>query len=186
MILIIDNYDSFTYNLLQYVGEINPNIVVKRNDQISVSEAIALNPTHIILSPGPCTPNEAGICVDLAREIPDTIPLLGVCLGHQSIAQAYGATIVRAELIMHGKTSLITHDYCKIFENIPNSFEATRYHSLIIDPQTLPDCFTISAQCDTTIMAITHKTRPIYGVQFHPESIMTTYGKQLLNNFISI
>ncbi|MGL1903938.1 MAG: aminodeoxychorismate/anthranilate synthase component II [Fibrobacterales bacterium] len=186
MILLIDNYDSFTYNLLQYVGEINPNIVVKRNDQISVSEAIALGPSHIILSPGPCTPHEAGICVDLAREIPETIPLLGVCLGHQSIAQAYGASIVRAQSIMHGKTSQITHDDSVLFKGIESPTEATRYHSLIIAPETLPDCFTVTAWCDEIIMAIAHKNRPIYGVQFHPESIMTTYGKQLLNNFISI
>lgn len=186
MILIVDNYDSFTYNLLQYVGEINPDISVVRNDKISVQEVISLSPSHVIISPGPCTPNEAGISVDLVRSIPEHIPLLGVCLGHQSIGQAFGAKIVRAPEIMHGKQSRILHTNEGILKGIDTPFTATRYHSLIIDKKTIPDCLRVTAWTeDDIIMAVEHKSRPIHGIQFHPESIMTEAGKDILRNFIS-
>ncbi len=187
MILIIDNYDSFTYNLVQYIGELHDTVKVVRNDKISIQEVTDLNPSHVILSPGPCTPSEAGICVDLVRSIPETIPLLGVCLGHQSIGQAFGAKIIRAPHIMHGKTSEIQHTDSSIFKSLPSPLTATRYHSLIINAATLPNCLTVNAtSSDGIIMGIEHKNRPIYGVQFHPESIMTPDGKSLLKNFIEI
>ncbi len=185
MILIIDNYDSFTYNLVQYIGELHDTVKVVRNDKITIQEVIDLKPSHVILSPGPCTPSEAGICVDLIRSIPETIPLLGVCLGHQSIGQAFGATIIRAPQIMHGKTSEIKHTESTLFKNAPSPLTATRYHSLIIDENTLPNCLIVTARSnDGVIMGVEHKNRPIYGIQFHPESIMTPDGKLLLKNFI--
>jgi len=186
MLLMIDNYDSFTYNLVQYLGELGQRVAVYRNDQITLSDIDVLAPGHIVISPGPCTPNESGICLDLIREFGSTIPILGVCLGHQSLAQAYGARIIRAGKLMHGKTSLIQHNSKGLFEDIPNSFQATRYHSLVVEEDSLPDCFEITARSedDDEIMAIRHKEYPLEGVQFHPESILTQYGHQLLNTFL--
>ena len=183
---MIDNYDSFTYNLVQYLGELGQRVAVYRNDQITLSDIDVLAPGHIVISPGPCTPNESGICLDLIREFGSTIPILGVCLGHQSLAQAYGARIIRAGKLMHGKTSLIQHNSKGLFEDIPNSFHATRYHSLVVEEDSLPDCFEITARSedDDEIMAIRHKEYPLEGVQFHPESILTQYGHQLLNTFL--
>ncbi len=179
-VLIIDNYDSFTYNLVQLIGVMieklwKGEILVFRNDAISVKEALALNPTHIIISPGPCTPKEAGISVELIQKAAGKIPILGVCLGHQSIGYAFGARIIRAKRLMHGKISLVSHDEKGIFTNLPNPFQAMRYHSLAIDPETLPDSFVITAKAeDGEIMGIRHKEFPVEGVQFHPESIGTS------------
>jgi para-aminobenzoate synthetase component II len=185
MILMIDNYDSFTFNLVQYLGELGEQLTVRRNDEITIQEIEEMNPQFLMISPGPCTPNEAGISMDAIRYFAGRIPIFGVCLGHQSIAQAFGGEVVRAERLMHGKTSEIFHDGKTIFQQIESPFTATRYHSLIVKKETLPDCFEISAwTADGEIMAIRHKTLPIEGVQFHPESIMTSNGKQLLNNFI--
>lgn len=187
MLLMIDNYDSFTYNLVQYCGELGEDIKVFRNDAITLHEIERLNPQRIIISPGPCTPKEAGISVDLIKRFAGIIPILGVCLGHQSIGYAFGADIVRAHRLMHGKTSLIHHDGHTIFSNIKTPFEATRYHSLIIKNNTLPDTFEVSAWTDEDeIMGIRHKKLPLEGVQFHPESILTLCGKEILKNFISI
>ncbi|WP_353683392.1 aminodeoxychorismate/anthranilate synthase component II [Thermodesulfovibrio sp. 3907-1M] len=187
MILLIDNYDSFTYNLYQYIGEINPDIVVYRNDQITIEEIEELNPEKIIISPGPCTPKEAGVSCDVIRHFAGKIPILGVCLGHQAIGAAFGAKIVRSAEIMHGKTSLIYHDGKTIFKGLPNPFEATRYHSLIIDKESLPDCLAITAWTSNgIIMGIRHKEYIIEGVQFHPESILTKVGKDLLKNFLTL
>ncbi|WP_243388435.1 aminodeoxychorismate/anthranilate synthase component II [Bacillus kexueae] len=186
MILMIDNYDSFTYNLVQYLGELGEELIVKRNDEITIEEVKDLAPQFIMISPGPCSPNEAGISMEVIREFAGQIPIFGVCLGHQSIAQVFGGEVVRAERLMHGKTSLIHHDGDTIFEGLQNPFTATRYHSLIVKKETLPDCFEVTAWTDEEeIMAIRHKTLPIEGVQFHPESIMTEDGKRLLNNFIN-
>ncbi len=185
MLLMIDNYDSFTYNLVQYLGELGERVTVYRNDQISLNDVDALAPSHVVISPGPCTPNEAGISVDLVREYGTRIPILGVCLGHQSIAQAYGATIVRAPTLMHGKTSMIEHDGMSIFNELPTPFQATRYHSLVVEESSLPDCFTVTARADDgQIMGIAHHEDPVVGVQFHPESILTQYGHKMLDNFL--
>ena len=187
MILVIDNYDSFTYNLVQYIGAMRQDIVVHRNDRITIEEIAALAPDHIVISPGPCTPNEAGISMEIVRTFGERIPLLGVCLGHECIGQAFGGRIVGAGRLMHGKTSMIAHQGTPLYAGIPSPFEATRYHSLVVEESSLPDCFTITARSDDhEIMGIEHKTAPIYGVQFHPESILTHSGPQLLQNFLSI
>lgn len=187
MILMIDNYDSFTYNLVHYLSELGEEIVVHRNDKITIEDVGKLNPDMIVVSPGPCTPKEAGISVDVIKEFAGRTPILGVCLGHQSMAYAYCADIVRAGRLLHGKTSQIHHDGKGIFKGIPNPFEATRYHSLLVDRETLPDCFEVSAWTDEgEIMGIRHKEFPMEGVQFHPESILTKYGKDILKNFILI
>ena len=187
MLLMIDNYDSFTYNLVQYLGELGEDVRVYRNDKITVEEIEALKPSRIVISPGPCTPKEAGISVDTIRRFGGRLPLLGVCLGHQSLAAAFGGEIVRAQRLMHGKTSMIRHDNRTIFSNLPNPFEATRYHSLLVNRQNLPDCFEVSAEtAEGEIMGIRHRTLGIEGVQFHPESILTTAGKDLLRNFLKL
>lgn len=186
MILMIDNYDSFTYNLVQYIGELGEEITVKRNDCLSIRDIENLSPDFLMISPGPCTPNEAGISVEAIRHFAGRIPIFGVCLGHQAIAQAFGGNIIRAEKQMHGKTSAIFHDGRTIFDDVPNPFRATRYHSLIVDKDSLPDCFKISAWTEEgEIMAIRHRSYSIEGVQFHPESILTEFGKQLLSNFFN-
>jgi anthranilate synthase/aminodeoxychorismate synthase-like glutamine amidotransferase len=187
MILMIDNYDSFTYNLVQYIGELGEDVRVFRNDKITVPEIEALGPERIVISPGPCTPKEAGISVEVARHFTGKVPLLGVCLGHQSLAAAFGAEIVVAPELMHGKTSLIHHDGKTIYRGLPDPFEATRYHSLIIKKDTLPDSFEITAWAEGgEIMGIRHREHPVEGVQFHPESILTEVGKDLLRNFINL
>jgi para-aminobenzoate synthetase component II len=184
MIFMIDNYDSFTYNLVQYLGELGEELVVKRNDQTSIDEINRLSPKFLMVSPGPCSPNEAGISLEAIKAFAGQIPIFGVCLGHQSIAQAFGGEVIQAERLMHGKTSEIYHDGRSIFQGLPNPFPATRYHSLIVKKETLPTCFEVSAwTAEGEIMAIRHKELPIEGVQFHPESIMTTAGKELLKNF---
>lgn len=185
MILMIDNYDSFTYNLVQYLGEIGEDLVVKRNDEITIEEIEELKPKFLMISPGPCTPNEAGISLQAIEAFAGKIPVFGVCLGHQSIAQVFGGDVVQAERLMHGKTSDIHHDGKTIFQGLPNPFPATRYHSLIVKKETLPSCLEVSAwTAEGEIMAVRHKELPIEGVQFHPESIMTVAGKDLLRNFI--
>lgn len=187
MILVIDNYDSFTYNLVQYLGELGGELRVVRNDALSPAECLALQPSHIVLSPGPCTPNEAGICCDLIPVVAGRIPILGVCLGHQTIGQVFGARVVRAAQVMHGKTSQIYHDGEGIHEGIPQSFTATRYHSLVLEPQSIPDMLRVSARtADGVVMAIQHVHHPIFGVQYHPESIMTEGGMRLLSNFLNM
>jgi len=186
MILFIDNYDSFTYNLVQYIGELERDIRVYRNDQISLDEINHLSPKGIVISPGPCTPKEAGISVDVVKTFYQQIPILGVCLGHQSIAYAFGGEVVVADDIVHGKTSLIHYADGGLFRNVENPFTATRYHSLIVRRESLPDCFNISCWLeDNSIMGIRHKEYPLEGVQFHPESILTTAGKQIIANFLS-
>jgi anthranilate synthase component 2/para-aminobenzoate synthetase component 2 len=186
MLLMIDNYDSFTYNLVQYFGELKQEVIVKRNDQIGLQEIADLNPDYLVISPGPCTPNEAGISLAAIERFAGQIPLLGVCLGHQSIGQVFGAQVVRAERVMHGKNSLIEHDGKGVFQGLNNPLDITRYHSLVIDPASLPDCFDVSATvvASNEIMAIRHKTLALEGVQFHPESIMSEQGLKLLNNFL--
>lgn len=187
MILVIDNYDSFTYNLVQYLGEIGQEVHVRRNDQIDLNGIESLKPDHILISPGPCTPNEAGISLALIDRFKGKIPILGVCLGHQSIGQVFGGEVIRAEKLMHGKTSDIHHDGKTIFEGIPSPYTATRYHSLIVRRESLPDCLEISAETkDGEIMGLRHKEYPIEGVQFHPESIITDHGLKLLRNFVAI
>ncbi|MEK6560749.1 MAG: aminodeoxychorismate/anthranilate synthase component II [Nitrospirota bacterium] len=187
MLLIIDNYDSFTYNLVQYLGELGQEMEVYRNDKIGIEEIEYLSPERIVISPGPCTPKEAGISVELIEAFAGKIPILGVCLGHQSIAEAFGGDVVRNYRLMHGKTSMIRHDGKTIFAGLPNPFEATRYHSLIVKRETLPDCLEISAETDEgEIMGIRHKEYKVEGVQFHPESILTIVGKDLLRNFIKL
>jgi para-aminobenzoate synthetase component 2 len=187
MILVIDNYDSFTYNLVQYLGEIGQEVLVRRNDQIDLNGIESLKPDHILISPGPCTPNEAGISLALIDRFKGKIPILGVCLGHQSIGQVFGGEVIRAEKLMHGKTSDIYHDGKTIFEGIPSPYTATRYHSLIVRRESLPDCLEISAETkDGEIMGLRHKEYPIEGVQFHPESIITDHGLKLLRNFVAI
>ncbi|GMK42558.1 glutamine amidotransferase [Paenibacillus sp. CCS19] len=187
MILVIDNYDSFTYNLVQYLGELGEDIVVKRNDEIGLDDIAALEPDHILISPGPCSPNEAGISLAVIDRFKGEIPIFGVCLGHQSIGQAFGGDVVRAEKLMHGKTSEILHDGKTIFEGIPSPFTATRYHSLIVKRETLPDCLEITAEtAEGEIMGLRHKEYPIEGVQFHPESIITENGLNMLRNFLSL
>jgi anthranilate synthase/aminodeoxychorismate synthase-like glutamine amidotransferase len=185
MLLMIDNYDSFTYNLVQYLRELGAVVEVHRNDRITLDEIRAMQPEQIVLSPGPCTPAEAGICCDLIRAFGPTTPLLGVCLGHQCIGAAYGGRIVRAGRLMHGKTSPILHDGQTVFAGLANPFEATRYHSLLIERESLPACLTISAEtAEGEIMGVRHRTHPVEGVQFHPESILTQRGKALLRNFL--
>jgi anthranilate synthase/aminodeoxychorismate synthase-like glutamine amidotransferase len=186
MIVMIDNYDSFTYNLVQYLGELGADVQVYRNDQITVAEIERLAPEKIVISPGPCTPTEAGISCDVIREFAGRIPLLGVCLGHQCIGEVFGGEIVRAPALFHGKTSMIYHDEKTIFRGLPRPFEATRYHSLVIRRETLPDCLELSAETDDgVIMGVRHRALAIEGVQFHPESILTREGKRLLGNFLS-
>ena len=188
MILMIDNYDSFTYNLVQYLGELGAEVETVRNDAVSVEEIRAMKPEGIVISPGPCTPNEAGICVELVRTLGQSIPMLGVCLGHQCIGQAFGAKVVRAERIMHGKTSMIYHRSQGVFAGLPQPFEATRYHSLVLEPESMPECLSVMAWTEYEggheIMGVRHFKYNIQGVQFHPESILTTSGHQLLRNFL--
>ncbi|MGH9403727.1 MAG: anthranilate synthase component II [Terriglobia bacterium] len=185
MILVIDNYDSFTYNLVQYLGELGADIEVRRNDQTTPDEIESLNPKRIVISPGPKAPDDAGICLDVIRQFAGRWPILGVCLGHQAIGQAFGGKVIRAPHVMHGKTSLITHDGKTIFSDLPNPFPATRYHSLIVERESLPSCLEVSATSpDGLIMGLRHKEMQVEGVQFHPESVLTDAGKQLLANFI--
>ncbi|KAA6442400.1 aminodeoxychorismate/anthranilate synthase component II [Bacillus atrophaeus] len=185
MILMIDNYDSFTYNLVQYLGELGEELIVKRNDEITIEQIEELSPDFLMISPGPCSPDEAGISLEAIKHFAGKVPIFGVCLGHQSIAQVFGGDVVRAERLMHGKTSEIEHDGLTVFEGLQNPLVATRYHSLIVKAETLPDCFTVSARTkEGEIMAIRHNGLPIEGVQFHPESIMTSFGKDMLRNFI--
>jgi len=185
MLLMIDNYDSFTYNLVQYLSELGADVRVYRNDQISLGQIAESRPQHLVISPGPCTPNEAGISLEVIREFSGKIPILGVCLGHQAIGQAFGGKVVRAPRIMHGKTSPIYHDGRGLFEGLSEPFEATRYHSLVVDPPTLPDCLEKSAWTEQgEIMGLRHKQFKVEGVQFHPESILTAEGKRLLKNFL--
>jgi para-aminobenzoate synthetase component II len=186
MILVIDNYDSFTYNLVQYLGEMGEELVVHRNDELSVDDVAAMAPDRIIISPGPCTPNEAGISVETIRRMAGKMPILGVCLGHQSIGQAFGGEVVRAGRLMHGKTSPVLHDGRTVFRGLPSPFQATRYHSLLVRRETLPDCLEISAETqEGEIMGLRHKELPVEGVQFHPESVLTEHGKELLRNFVT-
>jgi anthranilate synthase/aminodeoxychorismate synthase-like glutamine amidotransferase len=185
MLIILDNYDSFTYNLVQYFGELGAEMKIFRNDALTVDEVKNLAPDRICISPGPCTPNEAGISLDLIRELGATTPILGVCLGHQSIGQVYGGDVVRADRLMHGKTSPIHHNSTSVFKGLPSPFEATRYHSLIVKRETLPDCLEITAWTEEgEIMGLRHKEHPVHGVQFHPESILTENGKQMLETFL--
>lgn len=185
MLLMIDNYDSFTYNLVQYLGELGEEVQVVRNDEIDLDRVAALRPDHIVISPGPCTPAEAGVSVPLIRRFAGQVPILGVCLGHQSIGAAFGGRIVHAKQLMHGKTSQILHKDVGVFRSLPNPFRATRYHSLVIERASLPDCLEITAWTDDEeIMGVRHKTLPLEGVQFHPESILTEYGHDLLANFL--
>ena len=187
MLLMIDNYDSFTYNLVQYLGELGQALKVFRNDKVTIREIDTMRPERIVISPGPCTPKEAGISIEVIRHFAGKVPLLGVCLGHQSIGEAFGGDVIRAPYLMHGKTSLIHHDGKTIFEGLPNPFEATRYHSLIIKRETLPSVLEISAWTDDgIIMGVRHRHFTVEGVQFHPESILTVVGKDLLRNFLSL
>ena len=189
MILVIDNYDSFTYNLVQYLGELGAEVVVRRNDAISLDEIGELAPSAIVLSPGPCTPKEAGVTVDAIRRWGSSIPILGVCLGHQAIGEAYGGEVVRAERVMHGKTSQVRHDGTGIFAGLPSPMEVMRYHSLVVDRDSIPESLEITAvgQDDPSeVHAVRHREHPVYGVQFHPESVMTPHGKALLNNFLEL
>jgi anthranilate synthase component II len=187
MILLIDNYDSFTFNLVHYLGELGASCDVRRNDALTVDEALALNPEAIVISPGPCSPNEAGICLDLIRAAAGRIPLLGVCLGHQAIGQAFGGRVIRAPAPMHGKVSAISHDGTGVFAGLENPFKATRYHSLTVEPDTLPAVLKANAHTlDGVIMGLRHESLPIHGVQFHPESIASEHGHDLLRNFLSL
>ena len=191
MILIIDNYDSFTWNLVQYLGELGTEPVVRRNDELSVKEIETLAPERIVISPGPCTPNEAGVSVDVIRQLGATTPILGVCLGHQSIGAAYGGEVVRAQRVMHGKTSPIRHAGQGIFQGVPSPFQVARYHSLVIEPSTLPEALEVVATTDepgfeSEIQAVRHREHPVWGVQFHPESIASEHGHQLLRNFLTL
>ncbi len=191
MLLMIDNYDSFTYNLVQYLGELGADVRVHRNDQITVQEIEEMNPEKIVISPGPCTPNEAGVSIETIKQFAGRIPILGVCLGHQSIGQAFGGRIAHAGAIMHGKTSMISHNNKGVFYGLPNPFEATRYHSLVIEQKSLPECLEVTAWTSDEnggmdeIMGVRHKTLAVEGVQFHPESILTACGHDLLRNFLN-
>lgn len=186
MILLVDNYDSFTWNLYQYFCELGADVLVRRNDELTLSQIDALHPQKIVISPGPCTPDDAGISLDVIRHFAGTIPMLGVCLGHQAMAQAFGASVVRAAKVMHGKTSPITHSGQGVFQGLLNPLTVTRYHSLVVDPATLPDCFEVTAWSDTReIMGIRHREWDLEGVQFHPESILSEQGHQLLANFLN-
>jgi anthranilate synthase component 2 len=185
MILVIDNYDSFTYNLVQYFGELGAEVRVFRNDELTVEEIQSLSPSHLVISPGPCTPNEAGITLATIERLAGRIPILGVCLGHQAIGQAFGGKVVRAKQVMHGKTSRIRHDGVGVFSQIENHFVATRYHSLVVERESLPACLEISAESeDGEIMGLRHRSQPLEGVQFHPEALLTEHGHKLLQNFI--
>lgn len=187
MVLMIDNYDSFTYNLVQYLGELGADLEVHRSRKIGIDELDGLEPERVVISPGPCTPKEAGISNDVIKHFAGKVPILGVCLGHQCIGDVFGGEVVRADRLMHGKTSMILHNDRELFEGLDNPFEATRYHSLIVKRDTLPDCLEITAWTDADeIMGLRHKTLPIWGVQFHPESILTTAGKSLLGNFLAL
>jgi anthranilate synthase/aminodeoxychorismate synthase-like glutamine amidotransferase len=187
MLLLIDNYDSFSYNLAQYFGELGCALVVKRNDEIALDEIAALAPSHICISPGPCTPREAGISKDIVLHFGSKTPILGVCLGHQCVAEAYGGTVVRASSLMHGKSSLIRHNQSGLFAGLPASFEAGRYHSLVVERSSFPRCLEVTAESDDgEIMALRHREFPVYGVQFHPESILTRDGKNILARFVSL
>jgi anthranilate synthase component II len=190
MLLMIDNYDSFTYNLVQYFGELGQAVKVIRNDDLSVSDIAALKPERIVISPGPCTPNEAGVSLEVLEKLSGSVPILGVCLGHQSLGQAFGGKVIRAKTIMHGKTSLMHHKSQGVFFGLPSPFEATRYHSLVVEKDSLPDCLEITAWTENEdgsfdeIMGLRHKTLPVQGVQFHPESILTQHGHAMLKNFL--
>jgi anthranilate synthase component II len=187
VLLLIDNYDSFTYNLFHYLGQLGAETLVKRNDELTAEQALALHPEAVVLSPGPCTPNEAGICLELIRLAAGRVPILGVCLGHQSIGQAYGGKVIRAPVPMHGKMSRIHHNGKSVFRGLPNDFQATRYHSLCIEESSMPDCLEATAYSeDGVIMGVMHKTHPVHGVQFHPESIASEHGHALLQNFLRI
>lgn len=191
MLLMIDNYDSFTYNLVQYLGELGEDVRVFRNDKISIAEIEALRPTRIVISPGPCTPNEAGISLELIDHFKERLPVLGVCLGHQSIGQVYGGKVVHAQHVMHGKLSQIHHNNTDVFKGLANPFTATRYHSLVVERDTLPECLEMTAWTreedgTTEVMGLRHRSYPVYGVQFHPESILTHQGHELLRNFLDL
>ena len=186
MIVLIDNYDSFTFNLVHYFGELGADVVVHRNDKISTQDVMAADPDAIVLSPGPCTPNEAGICLDLVEKAAPTIPLFGVCLGLQSIGQAFGGQVVRAPVPVHGKLSEVTHQGQGVFRGINGPFRATRYHSLVVDRATLPDALAVTAETDRLVMGAAHKTLPVHGVQFHPESIASEHGHLILKNFLEL
>jgi anthranilate synthase/aminodeoxychorismate synthase-like glutamine amidotransferase len=187
MVLVIDNYDSFTYNLVQYLGELGAEVVVRRNDQTTPDEVRRMCPDRIVISPGPKTPDEAGICLDVIRKFAGITPILGVCLGHQAIGQAFGGQVIRAPRVMHGKSSMITHDGKTLFVGLPNPFPATRYHSLIVQEESLPPCLEVSATSpDGLIMGLRHREMKVEGVQFHPESVLTEAGKQLLENFLNL
>jgi anthranilate synthase/aminodeoxychorismate synthase-like glutamine amidotransferase len=187
MILVIDNYDSFTYNLVQLMGELGADLQVIRNDQLTLDDVRRMNPDQIVISPGPGTPDDGGVSLEVIREMGKTTPVLGVCLGHQCIGQIYGGVVKRAEKLMHGKTSMIYHDNAPLFAGIPSPFEATRYHSLLVEEATLPDCLMVTARADSgEIMGLQHKEYPVMGVQFHPESILTVYGTKMLQNFMEL
>ena len=186
MILMIDNYDSFTYNLVQYLGELGAEVETVRNDAVSVADIIALKPEGIVISPGPCTPNEAGICLELVEKAAGKIPLMGVCLGHQAIGQAFGGKVVRAQQLMHGKLSDMTTTGKGLFEGLPATFRATRYHSLVVERASLPDCLEVTASTGDIIMGLQHKTLNVHGVQFHPESIASEHGHAILRNFLRL
>ena len=187
MLLMIDNYDSFTYNLVQYLRELGEDVVVYRNDKITLAEIEALKPQRLVISPGPCTPNEAGISVEVIKYFAGKLPILGVCLGHQSVGQAFGGRIVRAERLMHGKTSLVFHDNRELFDGLPNPFDATRYHSLLVERSSFPACLEITAwTAEEEIMGLRHRDLPVWGMQFHPESILTVTGMDMLRNFIEM
>ena len=187
MIILIDNYDSFTYNLFHYLGELGQEVIVHRNDTVTVADVAAMKPTSIVISPGPCTPNEAGICLELVEKLAGKIPILGVCLGHQAIGQAFGGKVVRAPVLMHGKVSMIKTTGKGVFRGLPARFRGTRYHSLVVERSSLPDCFEITAETeDGVIMGMSHKTLNVHGVQFHPESIETEHGHAILNNFLDL
>jgi anthranilate synthase component 2 len=187
MLLMIDNYDSFTYNLVQYLRELGEEVEVYRNDKISLAEIETLNPTRLVVSPGPCTPNEAGISVEAIKHFAGKLPILGVCLGHQSIGQAYGGKVVRADRLMHGKTSPVFHDNRELFAGISDPFDATRYHSLLVERSSLPECLEITAwTAEGEIMGMRHRNLPVWGMQFHPESILTVAGMDMLNNFLQM
>ena len=184
-VLVIDNYDSFTYNLVQYLGELGAEVLVRRNDEVSTDEIPALHPDRIVVSPGPCTPNEAGVSLEVIEKAPEGVPVLGVCLGHQAIGQAYGGKIVRSKEPVHGKTARILHDGEGVYRELPQGFEATRYHSLVIEPESVPECLMVTSWTeDGVIMGVRHKELPVEGVQFHPESVLTGSGKSLLKNFL--
>ncbi|MBB07135.1 MAG: anthranilate/aminodeoxychorismate synthase component II [Roseibacillus sp.] len=186
MLLVIDNYDSFTYNLVQFFGELGAEMEIRRNDEVTVEEIRKLGPERICVSPGPCSPNEAGVSCEVISEFGSEIPVLGVCLGHQAIGQVYGGEVVRADRLMHGKTSMIEHDGRGVFNGLEMPLEATRYHSLILQRSSLPSCLEVTAWCDDLVMGVRHKEHPVHGVQFHPESILTVGGKQLLANFLAM